>query len=74
MLKVKSIKKDDKWLSIIIKKPYFKNYIKFLEENNLIFKDECYSCFRRITPDGDIELQFILRNYDDIKPYLKYKN
>lgn len=72
MLKIKSIKKEGKFLTIIIKKPYFKSYKKFIIENNLTFKDEDYAVLETgITIDGDIELKFVLRNFDDIKSYLK---
>ena len=72
MLKIKSIIKDGKYLTIIIKKPRFKSFIDFIKENNLIFEDEDYAVLGTgLTIDGDIKLEFILRNYDDIKPYLK---
>ena len=71
MLKIKAIKKEGKYLTIIIKKPKFKNYKKFIMENKLIFEDTEYAVLEpKITLLGDIELNFILRNYDDIKPYI----
>lgn len=72
MLKVKSIKKDDKYLKIVIKKPYFMPLKRFMQKHNLLFEDnEIHNFNWCITINGDIQLDFILRNYDDIKPYLK---
>ena len=72
MLKIKSIKKDGKYLKIVIKKPYFMSLKKFVQKHNLLFEDvKVYNFNWCLTIDGDIQLFFILRNYDDIKPYLK---
>ena len=77
MLKIKSIQKDGKYLRIIIKKPYFMSLQKFMEKHNLLFSkyddEEMYNFNWCLTKDGDILLDFILRNYDDIKPYLESK-
>ena len=72
MLKIKSIKKDGKYLKIVIKKPYFLSLKKFMQKHNLLFENDKLHNFNwGLTIDGDIQLYFILRNYDDIKPYLK---
>lgn len=71
MLKIKSIKKDGKHLIITIKKPYFISLQEFMIKHNLIFSNEEYNFNWCLTIDGDIQLYFILRNYEDIKPYLK---
>lgn len=72
MLKIKSIKKEGKHLTIIIKKPKFKRYKDFIEENNLIFDSEIYECDDPILNlNGDIELKFVLRNIEDLEPYLR---
>lgn len=78
MLKIKSIQKDGKYLRIIIKKPYFMSLQKFMLKNNLLFSqydkdEEMYNFNWSLTKDGDVLLDFILRNYDDIKPYLESK-
>ena len=78
MLKVKSIEKKGKYLKIIIKKPYLISLQKFMEKNNLFFSkyddDEfMYNFNWSLTDNKDIQLDFILRNYDDIKPYLESK-
>lgn len=49
-----------------------------MEKNNLLFSkyddDEfMYNFNWSLTDNKDIELDFILRNYDDIKPYLESK-
>jgi len=71
MLKVKSIKKEGKYLKIIIKKPKFQSFSEFLVMNGLIFPKGIDFLEPMLTIDGDIELRFILRNWDDIKPYLE---
>ena len=79
MLKIKSIKKNGKHLIIIIKKPYFISLQKFMIKHNLLFSkydkvngiEEMYNFNWCLTKNNDIQLDFILRNYDDIKPYLK---
>lgn len=74
MLKIKSVKKDGKYLRIIIKKPYLISLKKFMQKHNLLFEDDkVHNFIWCLTEDGDIELDFILRNYDDIKPYLESK-
>ena len=78
MLKIKTIQKEGKYLRIIIKKPYFMSLQKFMEKHNLFFSkydngEEMYNFNWCLTKDGDILLDFILRNYDDIKPYLESK-
>ena len=74
MLKIKSIQKDGKYLRIIIKKPYLMPLRNFMQKHNLLFKDNKVHNFNWcLTIDGDIQLDFILRNYDDIKPYLESK-
>lgn len=78
MLKVKSIEKKGKYLKIIIKKPYLISLQKFMEKNNLLFSkydDDEFMCNFNwsLTDNKDIQLDFILRNYDDIKPYLESK-
>lgn len=72
MIKVKSIEREGKYLTIIIKKPKFKSILEFMKENNLLFRDyeEAYNYHWCFTENGDIELDFILRNYDDIRPYI----
>ena len=75
MLKVKSIKKEGKNLTIIVKKPYFMSLQKFMKKNNLYFskydKEEEYNFNWCLTLNGDIKLEFMLRNSDDIKPYIE---
>lgn len=75
MLKIKSIKKEGKHLTIIIKKPYFMSLQKFMKKNNLYFskydKEEEYNFYWGLTLNGDIKLEFILRNLDDVKPYIE---
>ena len=75
MIKVKSIKKDGKYLRIIIKKPCLISLQEFMGKNNLLFSkyddgEDMYNFNWCLTENGDIELDFILRNYDDIKPYI----
>ena len=75
MLKIKTIKKNGKHLKIVIKKPYLISLQKFMEKHNLLFSEfddseYMYNYNWCITENGDIELDFILRNYDDIKPYI----
>ena len=79
MLKIKSIKKDGKYLKIIMKKPYFMSLQKFMRKHDLLFSkydenEDMYNFNWCLTREGDIQLDFILRNYDDIKPYLKLKD
>ena len=77
MLKIKSIQKDGKHLRIVIKKPYFMSLQKFMGKHNLLFSkyddEEMYNFNWGLTKDGDVLLDFILRNYDDIKPYIESK-
>ena len=78
MLKIKSIRKDGKYLRIIIKKPYLISLQKFMEKHNLLFSkyddgEDMYNFNWCLTEDKNIQLDFILRNYDDIKPYLESK-
>lgn len=81
MIKVKEIRKEGKNLYITIKKPYFMSIKEFMSRNYLTFKEYEYvggmviqNFNWKITKSGDIQLNFILRNYDDIKPYIKYKD
>lgn len=76
MLKVKNIEKKGKHLTIIVKKPYFMSLQKFMEKHNLFFSkydktEDMYNFNWGLTETCDIQLDFILRNFDDIKPYLK---
>ena len=78
MLKVKTIKKNGKYLKIVIKKPCLVSLQKFMRKNNLFFSkyddgEDMYNFNWCLTENKDIELDFILRNYDDIKPYLESK-
>ena len=78
MLKIKTIQKNGKYLRIIIKKPYFMPLQKFMKKHNLLFskyddEEDMYNFNWCLTEDKNIQLDFILRNYDDIKPYLKSK-
>lgn len=78
MLKIKEITKEGKYLRIIIKKPYFMSLQKFMEKHNLLFSEyddgeDMYNFNWCLTINGDIQLDFILRNYDDIKPYINLK-
>ena len=78
MLKIKSIKKDGKHLIIIIKKPCLISLQKFMEKHYLLFSKyddgvDMYNFNWCLTKDKNIQLDFILRNYDDIKPYLESK-
>lgn len=72
MLKVKEIKKEGKYLKIIIKQPRFQSFCETLILNGLIFPKGDIGCLEPgITRNGDIELTFILRNWEDFKPYMK---
>jgi hypothetical protein len=78
MLKIKSIEKKGKHLKITIKKPYLISLQKFMKKHNLLFSkyddsEYMYNFNWCLTENKDIELDFILRNYDDIKPYLESK-
>lgn len=75
MLKVKEIRKDGKYLTITIKKPFLKGYKEFIRENGLLFEDKDYAVMEPgLTENEDILLKFILRNYDDIRPYISIKD
>lgn len=78
MLKIKTIKKNGKHLKIVIKKPCLISLQKFMKKHNLLFskyddREDMYNFNWCLTEDGNIELDFILRNYEDIKPYLENK-
>lgn len=74
MLKIKSIKKDGRYLTIIIKKPCFMSLRKFMDKHNLFLNEysEDIECnhFWGLTVNGDVQLDFVLRSYEDIEPYL----
>ena len=75
---IKSVARHGKYLEIVIKKPLFRNYNKYLDKIIKIFSDaehgeEYLSTFwdPAITENKDIKLTFILRNYADIEPYIE---
>ena len=71
MLKIKEITKDGKYLRIIIKKPHLISVKKFMNKNHLLFEnDDWFNFSWCLTINGDIQLDFILSNFDDIKPYI----
>ena len=78
MLKIKSIKKDGKYLTIIIKKPCFMSLKKFMDKHNLFLneysEDIEYNYFWGLTVNGDVQLDFVLRSYEDMEPYLLKPN
>lgn len=72
MLKVKEIKKEGKFLKIIIKVPWYQSWCEtLLISGTSLHRLDKYSTLEpHATIDGDIELTYILRNKEDIEPYL----
>lgn len=72
MLKIKEIIKDGKYLKIKIKRPIFKSLLETLVNIKLIFMDEDNFLEPQLDETGKyIILTFILRNKEDIEPYIK---
>ena len=71
-IKVDKVVKNGKKLMLYVKKPMFTNIKRLLHQCNSYFKD--YDNF--LEPGLDMEckhviLTFILRNREDIEPYIK---
>lgn len=74
-IKIDKVIKDGKELVLYVKKPMFTNIKLLLHQCNSYFKD--YDNF--LEPGLDMEckhviLTFILRNREDIEPYIKFKS
>jgi hypothetical protein len=74
MLKIKEVEKCGKYLRIYVKKPVFGDLRKFFHHLEVLFGDE--DCF--LNPMLDVTgkyviLTFILRNREDILPYVTGK-
>lgn len=76
-MKVRNIKKiiiEGSNMKIYVKKPLFKNTLQFLEELDDTFKEtnEWESYLGTGMKGKYFVLTFVLRNKDDIEPYIKY--
>lgn len=71
-MKIKKIEKNGRRLDIYVKIPYFSNYMKMNDKLRKYYdKEASYDNWIDITGKY-IVMSYILRNKEDILPYIKY--
>ena len=74
-INIKKVKKDGKYLELYAKKPFFMDFKLFHKQIDNYFKDEDNFLNVGIDITGKYAiLTFILRNKEDILPYINFMN